>query len=947
MTVYSLQEAQEILFSFRFYVTYGGEEYEFTSDVSSMSVWHGEIAERVYGWSLLLTGKNYYSIPYASGNSVRVARGEISYDGSIMAVDDNWYNGKILTVPSTHAWQDDNWEMKVVDQLTYLSSRVSPVISTSEATVTSRASASADSYTVASNILGQGEVIGSPLLTPDMAVDRSMSSLWVSSKSPVIEPADSWYSHFWNAHLSEIFAWPIPALEKQYNTWLELCLLNPSTGAQPSNQDVRLMTRSGIIEFHGGPVEFGELYGPTVSDARTRFAAICFDSATMSNAWGTSPNHCPVHEWKNLSAAWTKPYDYGRVAGRNWGFNLDGNGDFLAVSWGVHPNDVGASGMPWGRNDPKWVTMFVEDGPSVSSDRIDNGATFGAYVSGTVVELHVSSQVAANHFAGCFFRAYPINPWDPGTHWFNSVRYIISHTASGATPPYVIRVTTDPHAWDSYNFPPATQTPITPWPAASWTEDWADSTGLTGSTNSSYKLKNYGKFNAMSRWELDRFPSVGYSGSFQNHETLAWILLEIEDMTLFTTSPVTFGDTVIQVASSDGFTQTGFIYIDLEGPFEYSSKTDTTITLVASYNGAGAASGATITQAEESGESILQWPVDHIALKRKAVSTGVAQQLRVIKNVKVYGTNVPSPDTPGGNNANWYEQWTQIAQNTNNLSSTVIEWNTVVNRYKYYLFVIHAMNDESQARINEITLSMPNSVVSATLENVTVASFFEYVLVTLLGFGVSEIDTSGCPSLYLGEFATDTVQYLALLSDMCRRTGTVIAVSRLGLITATKDLGWVNQPDIDPETDLTPGNTVFLSINRIDDRSISQVQITAQDYQGNISLGKYPPSPRFFGEPYREPDLFGIGDTDPNQIARYIFVRRTSPVVSCTTSGPALWVSPGLQAVTITYPGVGGEDQSPDLVGNWLVSSAEHVISFGSKSVPATWSTNLSLLKVS
>jgi hypothetical protein len=255
------------------------------------------------------------------------------------------------------------------------------------------------------------------------------------------------------------------------------------------------------------------------------------------------------------------------------------------------------------------------------------------------------------------------------------------------------------------------------------------------------------------------------------------------------------------------------------------------------------------------------------------------------------------------------------------------------------------MNDTSQGRINEIVLGMPDSVSTSVLESVTVRSFFEYVLGDLMG--LTSVDTSGCPLVFLGEFVTDTTAYLALLSDMCRRTGTVIGVSRTGAVTVTTDLGWVNQPDINPITQLNTTNTTSLQIERIDDRSISQVQVTTQDYEGNISLGRYPPAPRFFGEPYREPDLYSTGNTSADHIARYLFFRKTSHVVSCATTGPALWVEPGLQAVTIFYPGTGGFGQNTELTGNWLVSSAEHSISFGSKEVPATWVTNLSLARVS
>jgi hypothetical protein len=166
-------------------------------------------------------------------------------------------------------------------------------------------------------------------------------------------------------------------------------------------------------------------------------------------------------------------------------------------------------------------------------------------------------------------------------------------------------------------------------------------------------------------------------------------------------------------------------------------------------------------------------------------------------------------------------------------------------------------------------------------------------------------------------------------------------VSKVGYITVTADPGWDVQPAFTVNSEFNDENTTSISVERIDDRSLSQVQVTAQDYNGNILLGKYPPSPRFFGEPYLEPDLFGVGNADPNQIARYIFSKKTSPVVSCSTPGPALWAEAGTMVTSIAYTETGNE-----LDGNWVISSYDHAISFGSKGVPASWSTNFSLTRI-
>ncbi len=940
MTEYILQKSNQVSFGLRFFVIDEDDnETEITDYIHAMSLWHGEVADRVYGWTLTLTGK-YNSSLYVSGYTVRVQRNAIYYNYNntdyTLAGKSDWYVGKILTLSSAYSWGNEDWELKVVDPLSYISSRVSPVISTSQISVTRSASASSDSNTTAATILGQGEVVGNPVLTPDRAIDGNMSSLWVSAKSPVAEAADPYSGSFMKPHISEVFAWPIPALDKQTHTWIELCLLNQQGFPGESNSYLRLMTKSGIIDFQD-KVNFGELYGQWIGGFKPRFLALCYDSGIHQEAWGQSPNHCPLMEWKNITAIWHKPRDYGRVSGRNWGFNLDDAGDYLAVSWNIHPDDFTVAGtQPWGRCDSKWQTMFVEDGPDMH--RFDNGATFGMRINDSTIEIHLSSPVAANYYAGCFITAVPSSPAD-----MNCVRYIISHTASSG-PLNIIRVTTDPFAWDDINFYPGYSTPISPWPNTNvhGTQQWGGTTGLVSTgDNKSYKLKVYGSFAGNNKWEEDDFPSVGYSGQAQGHETLAWLLLSLDDMAFTVSSPVTFGDTVIQLASTDGLTPTGYVYIDLEGPFQYSSKTATSITFVSPYNGAGAAAGAVVTQCEAGGTSILEWPVNYVSVKRKSVTSSQAGQLRVIKKMYVYGTNSPSPLVPG-DETTWNESWTQIASVSNNLTAITNEWNfTETKRYKSYLFVIWEMSDTSQARINEVVLGMPTEVTTSVLESVTISSFFEYVLEDLLGFSSADVDTTGCATAFLGEFATDTVAYMSLISDMCRRTGSIISVSKVGYITVTADPGWDVQPAFTVNSEFNDENTTSISVERIDDRSLSQVQVTAQDYNGNILLGKYPPSPRFFGEPYLEPDLFGVGNADPNQIARYIFSKKTSPVVSCSTPGPALWAEAGTMVTSIAYTETGNE-----LDGNWVISSYDHAISFGSKGVPASWSTNFSLTRI-
>ncbi|MDV7392054.1 hypothetical protein RZS08_11890, partial [Arthrospira platensis SPKY1] len=80
-------------------------------------------------------------------------------------------------------------------------------------------------------------------------------------------------------------------------------------------------------------------------------------------------------------------------------------------------------------------------------------------------------------------------------------------------------------------------------------------------------------------WEEDATPQIGYSGAHPSEETWAWISVEPRDMVFYLSSALVDGQTTVNLQGTVGLKPTGAVFIGLAGPFDYSDKTSTSITL--------------------------------------------------------------------------------------------------------------------------------------------------------------------------------------------------------------------------------------------------------------------------------------------------------------------------------------------------------------------------------
>jgi hypothetical protein len=251
------------------------------------------------------------------------------------------------------------------------------------------------------------------------------------------------------------------------------------------------------------------------------------------------------------------------------------------------------------------------------------------------------------------------------------------------------------------------------------------------------------------------------------------------------------------------------------------------------------------------------------------------------------------------------------------------------------------MVDSSLGRINEIAMLLSSDVVGNILTNVTVASFFDYILDLM---GITTIDVTGCSTAQLSPFSTEPSSYLAVLSDMAVRTGQIVVADRTGDVFVTRNPGWPSGPTLNVSTVLERYDIKNLTVQSRDDRAISQVQVQVRDSDGNISTGRYPPAPRLDGEVFREERIFSSHIGDADGIARWLFFEKVAATINVTTVGPALFARSGNQVVGISWRELTQADANGVAINRyWLIRGSEQVIRFGSRDIAASWETVLSL----
>lgn len=893
-----------------------------------ISIWYGERAASVYGWSIGLSGHNYDRVLLAARRKIKIYRQFTTVaDAELL-----WFEGYIQPGEVSVDWNTQKWNLSVVDIVTYLSNRRAPIWTLGELNIATEAGTTVDSFTTPEAIADEGEFIGYPSLDGDRAVDGDMGSLWVSGKAPALEtiPLDNTVN---DIVVAEVYN-PGFGLNKQEYQWIELSTRGTYTGT-----GVRLMTRYGILDLP--ELEFGEPFGPgTTNDTKARYAILAFDASKFSSLFG-NVTHAPVYEWKNQLQDFE-------------GFNLDGLGDYIALG--------GASydGAPPETGSNHWTTMYVEDGSAMGAIYDDGAVSTSPPAPREYIEVTFpTASWAANELTGWFVQT-DYNTAG-GIPLYNRQRRIVSNTATSAT---VTRIYVQ-GGWTLYPAPydyvPVVghEVRITPFPFANSSlgiETWPknDRVSPPGAGNSNRHVTHL-RWWAEGNWVLDDTPQPGWSSVTPDSTLWSWIDVQPDEMTFSLSSPLNDDETDVYLSGTDGLLPVGYVYIGVLGPFAYSDKTTEKITLVDPWYDGFVPQGTTVFQSM-SGAAERRWPVSKVRVKRRPIYVdGSEGEIRSIDSLRVFASNLDTPRYP--DEENWREDW---INNGNAIWGAgpgnkfpIITFNLPTGgasylgedgylRVRHYLFAIRAMSDESNGRINEIDILPPPAVVSGSVTNLTVAGFFKSIL-TVMGVAENNIQYGDGSTELIGSLSTDNSSYTAVLSDLAVRTGQVVWPGpNGGKVRISYNPNWPTSVALEPYAWLDKSNIRTARLRQRDDGSISQVLVTTRDAEGNVGYGEFPPLPRNTGEIYVEPKIFHAPAEKAQDIARWLYWSMISDMVEPTTVGPAPWARPGEYRIEFDWYSPTGVD----LIGSYVIRSLQHSISFGDGTEPRSWVSTLELARL-
>ncbi|MCB0202560.1 MAG: DNRLRE domain-containing protein, partial [Anaerolineae bacterium] len=287
------------------------------------TIWMGEITPAIYGWAISISGNDYDEVLLAPGTQIAVYRA-FTIDGVDVDGEQRWFQGYIQPGTVSISYNTEAWSLTFVDILTYLGGSVAPVFSIGKLNVASDASVIADSVADARDVSDEGEYVGLPPLDADQAIDGDIGTLWISAKAPAVVEVPSNPDRDLR-QVSEVYE-PGFGLDRQLYQWIEICAPNDF-----EDVPLKIMTRYGKVRIDD--FIMGEPFGGPTADNQMRFGIVGHNAERFQQLFGTV-RHAPF---------FSMPMD--------WGFNLDGEGDYIAID---------AENDNYG--DRRWRTMYVAEG---------------------------------------------------------------------------------------------------------------------------------------------------------------------------------------------------------------------------------------------------------------------------------------------------------------------------------------------------------------------------------------------------------------------------------------------------------------------------------------------------------------------------------------------------------------------------------------------------------
>lgn len=291
-------------------------------------------------------------------------------------------------------------------------------------------------------------------------------------------------------------------------------------------------------------------------------------------------------------------------------------------------------------------------------------------------------------------------------------------------------------------------------------------------------------YDQASDWIAEEYPSPGRHHT-ATKEDWEWIAVDLGEYTWTFGAEVNDDATTITVSPDTvGLTNAGQIMTDDDSDvITYTGKTETTLTGVT-----GIAAG---TPAHASGVGFGQY---ESGIKHKVPKLSAIEWKRLDGRVDssatpavpgyfaVWTSTYSSPNYPP--TENWALDWTNHA---NKASGDMNQgYSRTINlanrpRARHILLVIKQMADGGRAKINELKAYLDTYTTGEGdiyLDGADIPSIVEHLLTDHYGWAAEDVITTSCEQLFVGELTTQKTDYVSILADLARRTGSVLRFSR-------------------------------------------------------------------------------------------------------------------------------------------------------------------------
>ncbi|MBC8448230.1 MAG: hypothetical protein H8D78_10800 [Chloroflexi bacterium] len=483
-------------------------------------------------------------------------------------------------------------------------------------------------------------------------------------------------------------------------------------------------------------------------------------------------------------------------------------------------------------------------------------------------------------------------------------------TNQGADPGEVVAWgdVADPDVWPNWSGVAAAQ----PQPGQSLRRDPAGM--ITGN------VSNAGNFT------LEDYPSPGkhYTGTDADWE---WWSVDLGTLTWTLGADLNVVDTTATISpDTDGLTGSGDILIGAD-VIAYTGKTSTTLTGVSGVAELHA-SGSALYQYENEAATSL-WKVGGIGWERREVLDGTT---RVVPQVfGAWTSTEASPVRPP--TANWRDDWTgRKGVNDYNSFAWQFQLTTPV-RARHVMLIIKKMRDDGRAKLNEVSVYPDEWTVEneddTWLDGVDAQAIIEHLLITHYGLAAGQV--SVVANAFMGDVSTQKASYLDVISELCRRTGTVMRFTRVPRVVVVKDLTWGMHGALATWYTITRSAAFNVRMERRRKDRISQVQLVARNPQeGRTYVVSYPESAGEGGVRLIYDELIVGSENEARQAAERMYKQlQATRRLEVSMSGISdEWCRPGARRVAVTWD-VDASDGDELDAALFLVESIEVTVKMG------------------